>query len=170
MDKSNIAVFIGHRDCFEVTEETVTPIIEKVFSEGVVDFINGGMGHFDMVCAHAVHNLKEKYPQIRSYIMIPYEYFKIFDESLFDEVIKPYPDILPPSNFRAAIPRRNQTMVSYAGTAICYVGHSSKGSAKTLDVARKYDVKIYNLFENLKSSQFFTWAAFVYIQSNVHVV
>ena len=146
MSRETTAVFIGHRDCYEVTEETVTPIIEKVINEGVVDFLNGAQGHFDEVCARAVYKLKSKYPQIRSYVMIPYESFKIFDKSLFDEVVKPYPDGFGASYYKGAIPFRNRTMVSYAGVAICYVEHKSRGSAITLETAQKYGVKIYNLF------------------------
>lgn len=147
MSRKTTAVFIGHRDCFEVTEETVTPIIEKVINDGVLDFVNGAQGHFDEVCARAVYKLKGKFPHIRSYVMIPYEKFRIFDQSLFDEVIRPYPEGFGTSYYKGAIPFRNRTMVSYAGVAICYVGHKSKGSAKTLEIAKKYGVKIYNLFK-----------------------
>lgn len=153
MGRESFAVFIGHRDCSEITVETVKPIIEKVIDDGVVAFLNGGQGHFDRVCAKAVSELKEKHPNIKSYLIIPYDGFKVFDESLFDEIISPYPDDFMPNYFRGAIPKRNHMMVDNASVAICYVKHSSKGSAKTLDYAMKSNLKIYNLYDILNEEK-----------------
>ena len=152
--KESNAVFIGHRDCFEITVESVKPIIEKAIHNGIIAFLNGGQGHFDRICAKAVFELKEKYPEIRSYLIIPYEGFKVFDRTLFDEIVSPYPDEFTPHYFRGAIPKRNQIMVDNASVAICYVGHSSKGSAKTLDYAKKKNLKVYNIYEIINNNSY----------------
>ena len=45
MERATTAVFIGHRDCYELTEEAIIPKIEEAITLGVTTFLNGGMGH-----------------------------------------------------------------------------------------------------------------------------
>ena len=61
MSRSTTAVFIGHRDCFELSEVDIIPKIEEAITMGITTFLNGGMGHFDHLCAVAVNQLKVKH-------------------------------------------------------------------------------------------------------------
>ena len=71
MGKEATATFIGHKECYGVQAEDVRREVEKLIASGVTDFLNGGMGGFDWMCARVVFDLKKSYPQIRNYLVIP---------------------------------------------------------------------------------------------------
>ena len=77
MGKEATATFIGHKECYGVQAEDVRREVEKLIASGVTDFLNGGMGGFDWMCARVVFDLKKSYPQIRNYLVIPYLTFNI---------------------------------------------------------------------------------------------
>ena len=89
MSKEKSAVFIGHIQCTGVTRQIITPLIENMIAEGVRYFYSGGMGAFDRMTANAVFDLKKKYPDIKNYLVIPYQNFKVHDRNIFDEIILP---------------------------------------------------------------------------------
>ena len=68
MGKEATATFIGHKECYGVQAEDVRREVEKLIASGVTDFLNGGMGGFDWMCARVVFDLKKSYPQIRNYL------------------------------------------------------------------------------------------------------
>lgn len=43
MGKEQTATFIGHKECYGVQTEEVRRAIEKITTEGVTNFLNGGM-------------------------------------------------------------------------------------------------------------------------------
>ena len=72
--------------------------------------------------------------------------FKIFDESLFDEIITPdTSNSVSYTGFKTAIPKRNRYMVDNASTAICYVTHISGGAYKTYQLAEKKKMNIIDI-------------------------
>ena len=79
--KENTATFIGHRQCTGLDTEKLRNEIEGLVQKGVCNFLNGGMGSFDWTCARIVHDMKGKYPQIRSYLVIPYLSFQTTGKS-----------------------------------------------------------------------------------------
>lgn len=81
--KNKTATFIGHRDCFGISSDLVKSFIERLLEQGVTDFLNGGMGSFDWLCARAVYELKiSSHPEIRNYLVIPYLSFSIREKSI----------------------------------------------------------------------------------------
>ena len=82
MGKEATATFIGHKECYGVQAEDVRREVEKLIASGVTDFLNGGMGGFDWMCARVVFDLKKSYPQIRNYLVIPYLTFNIASMTL----------------------------------------------------------------------------------------
>lgn len=145
MDKNKTAVFIGHGDC-PLSSEDIIPFIEQEIKNGVDTFLNGGQGAFDRISAQAVHILKKDYPEIKSILVIPYHNFRIFDESLFDEIITPdTSNSVSYTGYKTAIPKRNKYMVDNASTAICYVTHISGGAYKTYQYAQKKDLRIIDV-------------------------
>ena len=117
----NTCVFIGHGDAYGVNKEDLRNAIKTAIEKGVTLFLNGGMGHFDYMCAHEVDELKKEYPQIRSELVIPYLTFQVTNTKIFDSSI--YPDGFEKYHFKAAIPKRNRWMVDHSEMAICYVTH-----------------------------------------------
>ena len=80
--KEKTATFIGHRQCTGLNTENLRNEIEGLVQKGVCNFLNGGMGSFDWTCARIVHEMREKYPQIRSYLVIPYLLFESLSPSI----------------------------------------------------------------------------------------
>ena len=139
------ATFIGHKECHELKVENVRSEIEKLIALGVNDFLNGGMGTFDWICAKTVFELRKTYPQIRNYLVIPYLSFNIANEKYFDSII--YPEGFEKYHFKSAISARNQYLVDNSKYAICYVTHDWGGAAKTFERAKKKGLTIINIGE-----------------------
>lgn len=145
-NKLYVAVFIGHRYCPNISETQIEKTLEPLILSGVKYFYNGGMGDFDLKAARAVHNLKKLYPNIKNILVIPYKSFSVADRNIFDDVIYPFSNgELNNSNYRAAIPLRNQYMVDYSLCAVCHVTHLSKGAYKTLEYAKKQNLRIIEI-------------------------
>ena len=143
MEKSKTALFIGHRDCYNLSMDAVIPAIEEAINYGVVDFLNGGQGNFDNLCAKAVNDLKGKYPYIKLHLIAPYPSLKVENEKLYDDMSLFATEwYINKIGFKRAIPQRNEAMIDKASVAICYVNHTSKGSYKTLQKAVIKGLKI----------------------------
>ena len=117
--------------------------IEKLIADGYSQFLCGGMGDFDWLCASCVHELKQKYPHIKNDLVIPCLSFAIRDTSCFDEII--YPEGMEKYHYKAAIPKRNRYLIEHSDAAICYVNHDWGGAAKTYAMALKKKLHIVNL-------------------------
>lgn len=134
------ATFIGHSDCYGVDENAIRNAIIELINEGVDEFYNGGMGGFDWLCARIVYELKQEYPHIKNYIVIPYLTFNIRNKKLFDEII--YPEGFEKYFFKSAIIKRNQYLIDNSQYAICFVKHDlGSGAAKTFSYAKKQSEK-----------------------------
>ena len=146
MERATTAVFIGHRDCYELTEEAIIPKIEEAIAMGINTFLNGGMGHFDQLCAVAVDQLKGKYPEIRQLLIKPYESLKVPFADLFDDAgLYSLDWHIEHIGFRRAIPERNEYMIQQSSVAICYVQHRSSGSYKTYQKAKDKGLTIIDI-------------------------
>lgn len=76
MERETTATFIGHKECYDVSIEDVRAEIIKLIEAGVTDFLSGGMGDFDWICAKAVYNLKKDYPHIKKSSRNPISLFQ----------------------------------------------------------------------------------------------
>ncbi len=154
MDKDKTAVFIGHSDC-PLSVEDIIPFIEQEIMNGVDTFLNGGQGAFDRTCAQAVHSLQKDYPKLKSILVIPYHNFRIFDETLFDEIITPdTSNSVSYTGYKTAIPKRNRFMIEKSSAAICYVNHISGGAYNTYKLAQKKKLRIINISDELKRQDY----------------
>lgn len=136
-------VFIGHGEAYGVDNAELHNVIKNAIEQGVTLFLNGGMGHFDYICAQTVTELKKDYPDIRSELVIPYLTFQPRTMEYFDSSI--YPDGFEKYHFKAAIPKRNRWMVDRSQIAICYVTHGWGGAAQTMKYAIKKNLQIINI-------------------------
>ncbi len=137
------AVFIGHSVCYQIPEERLKEVIIESIENGVTDFYSGGQGDFDVLCAQTVYRLKNTYPHIKNYLVIPYLSFNIFNKKIFDEIL--FPEAFEKYHFKAAIPQRNRYMVNQADVAICYIRHGWGNAFKTFEYAKRKELKIINL-------------------------
>ncbi len=143
MANDNTALFIGHSECYGLTRQRVEEAIIQLIEKGVTDFLSGGQGGFDRLCAGCVHSLKKQYPHIVNCLVIPYLNFNIIDKDIFDEII--YPEGFEKYHYKAAIPARNKYMVDNAAFAICYVNNGWGGAAQTYGKAIKKKLNVINL-------------------------
>lgn len=141
--REKTATFIGHNECYGVDHNAIRTEVISLIEKGVTDFLNGGMGGFDWLCARVVHELKKDYPQIRNYLVIPYLTFSIQNKDLFDDIL--YPDGFEKYHFKAAIPKRNRYLIENSAYAICYVKHGWGGAAKTYEMAKKQKIEIIDV-------------------------
>ena len=78
--------FCGHSKIDSGDEEIIRKRlyeeVEKLILGGTDEFLLGGYGQFDRICASTVAGFKEKYPHIRSVLVIPYLERK-YDTDLF---------------------------------------------------------------------------------------
>ena len=146
-DKNKTALFIGNRDCYQVKEAAIEKAIIKAIENGIEIFLNGGQGHFDKTCAVIVQRLKKSYPNIKSILVIPYRDFKVFNDSLFDEILYPFEEhTFSYFTYKNGSPKRNRWSVDHSSVAICYV-YREGGASKALDYARKQKLKIIDLLK-----------------------
>lgn len=117
--------------------------MRRLIRQGGSDFLCGGMGGFDRLCAHAVWNCKSDFPQIHSHLVIPYLSFRIDHKEYYDAIL--YPEGFEKYHFKAAIPARNRYLVEHSAYALCYVNHGWGGAAQALSLARKKGLTIDNL-------------------------
>ncbi len=143
MSKENTATFIGHSECYGVDKEQVRAEIKKLIENGVTDFISGGMGSFDWMCAHIVYDLKKIHPHISNYLVIPYLTFNIREKEYFDSIV--YPEGFEKYYFKAAIPARNKYLIDNSAYALCYITHDWGGAAKTYERAKKKGLTVINI-------------------------
>lgn len=141
--REKTATFIGHSECYGVDNSAVRSAIATLIEKGVSEFISGGMGGFDWICARTVYELKKEYPHIRNSLVIPYLTFTIRNKDLFDDVI--YPDGFEKYHFKAAIPKRNRYLIDNSAYAICYVKHGWGGAARTYEMAKKQKLEIIDV-------------------------
>ena len=148
MSKETTATFIGHNECYGIAASDVRNEVIKLIEAGITDFLNGGMGNFDWMCAKIVFELKKDYPQIRNYLVIPYLTYNILDKHFFDSII--YPEGFEKYHFKSAIPARNKYLVENSSAALCYVTHGWGGAALTFERAKKRGLRLVNLGEKNK--------------------
>lgn len=144
--------FAGHSEIYSPEEiyDKLTEIIEKlIITENIKDFMVGNYGNFDKLSAKAVRKLKEKYPDIRLNLVVPYltkeineykeMYYKNYDCILMADICEK-----TPKNLR--IIKCNEYMVKKSDCIICYVNRSYGGAAKTLEFAEKQkNIRIFNM-------------------------
>ena len=53
------ATFIGHNECYGLSEDKLKEAIRELIENGVTDFLSGGQGGFDRMCVHCVYELKK---------------------------------------------------------------------------------------------------------------
>lgn len=147
-DKNKTALFIGNRDCYQVKEAEIEKAIIKAIENGIEVFLNGGQGYFDQTCAVIVHRLKKRYSHIKSILVIPYRDFKVFNGSLFDEIVYPFEShTFSYYTYKSGSSKRNRWSVDHSSVAICYV-YRTGGASITLEYAIRKHLKILDCSKN----------------------
>lgn len=128
--------FCGHSDVSQRgnVRQWLYETIENLITQESADmFLLGGYGGFDRMAASVVWELKKKYPQVKSVLVLPYLDRKM-DENQCDWTLYPGLEKVPR---RYAITHRNRYMVNDADVVIAYVQHCWGGAAQTLEYAEQ---------------------------------
>lgn len=128
--------FCGHSNVLQQANvrQWLYQTVENLITQEAADmFLLGGYGGFDRMAASVVWELKKKYPQVKSVLVLPYLDRKM-DESQCDWTVYPGLEKVPR---RYAITHRNRYMVNDADVVIAYVQHSWGGAAQTLEYAEQ---------------------------------
>lgn len=134
--------FIGHRDAnSSVLPLLIDSVEHHISTYGVTDFFVGTYGNFDSMAANAVQTAKQRHPEIRLFLVLPYhpairpiEVPKGFDDSYY-----PWTDEHIPK--RLAIIKTNQRMVDTCDYLITYAFHFLGGTGQIVEYARKQELK-----------------------------
>ena len=135
-----IVTFRGHREFSQEAEvrKWLFSVIEELIQSGEKEFWHGGYGAFDSMAASVVWELKQKYPYIKSVLVLPYLNKKIcitkYDETLYPDL----ENVLP----RYAISYRNRWMMEKADVVVAFVQHDWGGAAQTLKYAIRKQKRI----------------------------
>ncbi|MBE7033432.1 MAG: DUF1273 domain-containing protein [Ruminococcaceae bacterium] len=128
----------------EKVKKALDEVIRELIEQGATEFLLGGYGDFDLLCALTVKSLKKEFPHIKSIIVLPY-INKTYNEELYDESEYPELEKIPP---KIAILKRNEYMVDKADLLVSYVVYTYGGSFKTLRYAQKKKKAIIDLTIN----------------------
>ena len=136
--------FIGHKESFGIDRTKIKELIRDLIEKhGCEEFLCGGMGGFDELCARAVWELKGTFPHIKNLLAIPYLSFLVQNASYYDEII--YPAELEGKFFKRSISLRNQYLIDHAQAAICHIDHSWGGAYTTYLYAKKRGLQLFEI-------------------------
>ena len=158
--------FSGHRpnklpDYGDISKPAMAALYQKLLNEIEIavlndktNFLHGSMAGFDILAAEAVLQLKQKYPYIRLYSIVPFKrgflQTKEWDEQWRRRAmaIFKYSDgrkALEPAYSPRVYYRRNEWLVDHSSLLICYCISRSGGTKMTMDYAASRDIPIINL-------------------------
>lgn len=145
--------FIGHQDAPGSLLPAVRSAAEGLIrEEGVTDFYVGSRGNFDRLAAAAVRELRERYPQVRLFLVLAYlpsteeEIPEGFTGTVFPEGLEKVPR-------RFAILRANRAMVDACDYLIAYAPHETGNARRVLDYARRRQERGLLCIVELKGSE-----------------
>ena len=134
--------FIGHREASSGLLPVLKQVIEKHICEyGVTEFVVGGYGNFDHLAAKAVISLKQQYPQITLFLLIPYHPAErpIETPPGFDNTY--YPPGMEKGPRKLAIVRSNRYMVDHVDYLIAYAWHPASNARNLVEYAHNRECK-----------------------------
>ena len=157
--QSKAVCFTGHRalpaeELPEISrhlEDTLIALIEQ----GHCYFGAGGALGGDTLAAQMVLRLRERYPQIRLILVLPWRnQTRGWPQDSIDiyEDIKRHADkvIYSAENyFRGCMQKRNRHLVDSSSVCICYLTTPTGGTAYTVNYARRMGLQVINIAESI---------------------
>lgn len=125
----------GHKEVLDskCVEAWLRKVCTELICHGAKEFLLGGYGPFDFLCAEVLRDLKKQHPHIRLILVLPYLNSSMLTDG-YDETVYPTLESVPK---RFAISRRNEWMVCESDVVVAYVIRGFGGAAKTLDYAHR---------------------------------
>jgi hypothetical protein len=125
---------IGHRDAADWLLSPLSAAVERHITEmGVTEFVVGHYGAFDRLAARAIRQAKQKYPDVRLTLLLPY-YGRAGEGQYDDSFFPPGLETVPK---RCAIPRANRYMIDHSDYLISYAWQPGSNTNKLTEYARR---------------------------------
>lgn len=138
--------------CTFVGNSRITENIEEVLRENLIDlienrnvdtFLVGNHGRFDSIVYEELEKLKEKYSNIKTYVVVAYK------PSKNDIIYEIYPEVIYPKSvrfatFKSAIPIRNKWMIEKSDMVLCYVKYK-RNAFKFVEMAKQKGKEIIDI-------------------------
>lgn len=154
-EKNKTACFTGHRQIPAEEEEKIRIQIDKIIvdlmTQGIEYYAAGGALGFDTMAAQAVLRAKQKYPNIRLVLILPFpEHGKRWSEynrKVYEEIKAQADEIEYASEHytRFCMFVRNRRLVERACVCVAYQTKDTGGTAYTVKYAHSQGLRIINL-------------------------
>ncbi len=149
--------FTGHRDVIltDKLKNTLSTTISDLIRNGTTDFFAGGAIGWDTICETEILRQKIIYPQIKLHLILPCPadeqtlYWNSKTKKIYADIIcsADYVEICSEHYCKSCMMKRNQKLVDYADCCVCYYGGNKFGGTfQTLNMARKKEISIINLY------------------------
>ena len=142
-----VCTFFGHRDCpTSIKPHLRSVLIDLIDNHDIDTFYLGNQGNFDRLAYTVLHELSQKYSNIKYTIVFAY---LPSSPSLFSATNTLLPEGIENIPPRFAVVRRNNWMLDKADLVVSYVDYSYGGAAKFTDIARQKKKIVINLAEQI---------------------
>lgn len=153
-----ICIFTGHRDLscdLDALERALLRQITALAADGYTDFVSGGAMGFDLLAAEAVLALRPAIPSLRLLMVLPCRgqerAYSAADKLRYRAVLD-RADLVrytAETYYKGCMLARDRVMAEAADYCLCYLIHSTGGTAYTVRQCVGRDVPIRNLAEDL---------------------
>lgn len=148
--------FTGHRlippqDEVMLRQKLYACINELHCAHAISTFYAGGALGFDTMAAQAVLKARDRYPDIRLVLVLPFEGqskgWSEADRMIYAEIKVAADDVvcLAEHYFNGCMQQRNRFLVEHSSICVYYLTESTGGTAYTVKYAQKRGLAIYNL-------------------------
>ena len=138
-----ICAFFGHRrvpdGVGEILEKELTAIIETYDSDIV--FYVGDKGQFDRIVQNTLVSLKDKYPEIKVYVVLD----SIPTEKNYFNLSTVVPETVETAPKRFAMSHRNRWMINECDLAVVYYSDVTGNTRKHVDMLKRKNKTIINI-------------------------
>lgn len=158
IDHLSALCFTGHKDFTDDRDEVYNNTIDAIEHEytvnGIYTFIAGGARGYDTLAASAVLELREKYPDIKLILALPFRDqpkvegdWDVAEENLFYKVLDSADDVIyvcdyaPKNKYHA----RDRFMVDHSIKVISLLRHKHSGTEYTVNYALKCNKEVIRL-------------------------
>ena len=159
--KEKTICFTGHRDMKapKWVRSKLAETIEKYIQNGYDTFLAGGARGFDNLAADVVIGLKEKYPNIRLIVVLPFSNHYKHEKNWNADEIKEYKSVLKRADEKITLLKeyesgsyfkRNRYLVDNSSLCIAYHRRNGSGTAYTVNYAELSKIQVINLAKEEK--------------------